>query len=58
MLCNSYITTGFIIILLQDNDLYEAVKKQHDVFESKLLLNNGANPNKKHGWVSYHIHTQ
>ena len=31
--------------------------ENQDVFESKILLNKGANPNKKHGGVSYYIHT-
>ena len=44
-------------ILLQDDELYVAVWNQH-VFEIKILLNKGANPNKKHARVSYHIRTQ
>ena len=30
------------------------MRKQH-VVDSKDLLKKGANPNRKYGWVSYHI---
>ena len=45
----------YIHILLQDDDLYKAVEKQN-IAKTESLLNKGANPNSKHGDVSYHIH--
>ena len=49
-----FITNYYNYILLQDDDLYEAVQNQN-IIEVEILIKKGANPNKKHDWVSYHF---
>ena len=49
-----FITNYYNYILLQDYDLYEAVQNQN-IIKVERLIKEGANPNEKHDWVSYHF---